>query len=105
MSVYTDLVDAASDESSNLFKQVIGAIWKAAWAITNESADVEDHAIRLAWADRIVAGGLPHAREAARRMMIDVLANPTVRATPNGLPDGDFDFVIASILPAWLERG
>lgn len=105
MSVYTDLVDAASDESSNLFKQVIGAIWKAAWDITNEPANTEDHAIRLAWANRIVSGGLPQAKEAARKMMIDVLANPTVRADPNGLPDGDFDFVIASILPSWLERG
>ena len=105
MSVYTDIVDAASNESGNLFKQVVGATWKAAWDISNEDPQTEDHAKRLAWAERVIAGGLPHAREFARKVMVHVLLNATIRAEPNDRPDADFDFVVASILPDWLERG
>lgn len=68
---------------------------KAAVAVMAEAGDAAGHALRVAYAGKVLAG-TASAREAA----IAVMTNGTVAANELAAPDGDIEFAVDSMFDA-----
>ena len=84
------------NSDGDLWKKVEAAALNAAIAIKYEDPLTANHAARLEWSVEVLAD--PKAWTVANKAK--VLENATVKAAGHSAPDGDVEFVVASIVPA-----
>lgn len=97
MAAYPTIYDAATDETSNLIKQVAVAMNNAATNVLNEDPGTENHNNRIAWARRIKEEeGAPIAF--SKRWVWSVLENPSIANAPISSPDNDVQFVVDALV-------
>lgn len=90
-------------KNQTFLDQLAGSLLAAAVQVTNEGANFANHANRLLYANAILVN--PAAQAAF--MAPGVLTNPTISAeagTPQAVPDGDVDFVVASLFDTYANQ-
>ena len=99
---YTAQYDAANDLNSTLNKQIVVAIIKAAKDLINEDPSTNNHANRLAWAEKVSKHDAALS-EGGKRVWA-ILTNATVIASlPNSL-DSDVQFVVNGFINTWANE-
>jgi hypothetical protein len=97
---YTDIFNAANNATFQ--GRCFVAIWTAAQAIINESADTPDHSARKDWATRVLQD---RANITPRQLAVQVLRNPTIAQSPDTATDGDLQFQVNSVLADIITIG
>jgi hypothetical protein len=90
-------------KNQTFLDQLAGALLAAASQVINESANAQNHANRLAYANAI----LVNPALQASFMAPGVLTNATISAeagTPQTIPDSDMDFVVASLVDIYANQ-
>ena len=95
MATYLELYRLASD--SDFQTRLKYALLRAAYDISNESADTPFHSKRMAWARARLSGENSLQID---RLAIGVLLNPTIAAAGALATDEDLQFQVNSIVSA-----
>lgn len=97
-----DLIATARDAT---FAARVGMIsMRSAVAVANEALDAPDHAARVMWANKVLRGEQNNKVLAAAIIASNPTIAATIEAAPDergsGVPDGDIEFVIATLVTA-----
>jgi hypothetical protein len=100
---YTDIHDAAVDDTHVLRKQVAAAIAIAAKQVWDEDPATENHVKRMRWAKSVRLNGDQGPILEAASMIWLVLENATIQASPTTATDNDVQFVVNSLIDSVSE--
>jgi hypothetical protein len=79
----------------SLLERFVGACLKAAYAVTNESAQTANHANRLTWANAVLLGDEAAVEAKARQhLRYAISANATLQTAGDAVTDGDIEYIV-----------
>jgi hypothetical protein len=101
------LTQARIRRDADIRARVVSAMLNAGENILNEDPETKGHTQRRQWALSLRTEDAAEA--AAGRLMPRVAANPALATAyasggQSAVPDGDIEFIVASIIPAVIER-
>lgn len=101
MATLADIGNFWQTRSGAMFQRFLGACLKSAYDILNESAETENHAARLAWANVVLAGTEAEVEAKAHaHMRYAIASNASLQASLDSATDNDILFIVASQINA-----